>query len=96
MRNAVRALEAFFGERSRSAQVLAFFAMEGALSRETCPPQASYGPRRVLYPQLVSMRDDAMSFGSDPVLITGACLADVLVELAERVALVRFSAKLDG
>ena len=96
MRNAVRALEAFFGERSRSAQVLAFFAMEGALSRETCPPQASYGPRRVLYPQLVSMRDDAMSFGSDPVLITGACLADVLVELAERVALARFSAKLDG
>jgi len=91
MRAALRALEAFFGEGSRSAQVLAFFAMQGALSREPCPPQASYGPRRVLYPQLASMRDDAMGFGSDPALVTGACLADDLVELAERVALDRFS-----
>ncbi len=91
MRTAVRALEAFFGPGSRSQQVLAFFAMQGALSRETCPPQASYGPRRVLYPQLVSMSDEAMAFGSDPALVTGACLADELVALIERVAIERYT-----
>jgi hyaluronoglucosaminidase len=91
MRAAVRALEAFFGPGSRSQQVLAFIAMEGALSRESSPPQASYGPRRVLYPQLVSMGDDTMRFGDDPVLARGACLADDLVALAERIALDRYS-----
>jgi len=64
--------------------------MQGALSREALPSQASYGPRRVLYPQLVSMRDEAMGFGADPVLYTGACLGDELVALAERIALERY------
>jgi hyaluronoglucosaminidase len=91
MRAAVRALAAFFGDGTRSEQVLAFFAMQGALSRETLPAKASYGPRRVLYPQLVSMRDDAMGFGADPVLHVGVCLADDLVALAERVALERYA-----
>jgi hypothetical protein len=90
MRAALRALDAFFGDGSRSEQVLAFFAMQGALSREALPAQASYGPRRVLYPQLVSMRDDAMGFGSDPVLYTDACLSDALIALVERVALERY------
>jgi hypothetical protein len=71
--------------------VLAFFAMQGALSRETLPAQASYGPRRVSYPQLVSMRDDTMGFGADPVLYTDSCLSDKLVTLTERVALERYA-----
>jgi len=91
MRAAVRALEAFFGPGSRSQQVLAFFAMEGALSRESSPPRASYGPRRVLYPQLISMGDDTMGFGDDPVLARGACLTDDLVALVEQIALDRYS-----
>jgi hyaluronoglucosaminidase len=76
---------------ARSQQVLAFFAMQGALSRETLPAQASYGPRRVSYPQLVSMRDDTMGFGADPVLYTDSCLSDKLVTLTERVALERYA-----
>ncbi len=90
MQAALRALDAFFAGGARSEQVLAFFAMQGALSRETLPAQASYGPRRVLYPQLVSMRDDAMGFGADPVLYTDACLADAFVALVERIALERY------
>ena len=90
MRAALRALDLFFGDGARSEQVLAFFAMQGALSRETLPAQASYGPRRVLYPQLVSMRDDAMGFGADPALYTDACLSDALVRIVERVALGRY------
>jgi hyaluronoglucosaminidase len=69
--------------------VFAFMAFESMLSREPIPPVASYGPRRVLYPQLVSMRDDEMALTSDPTLVTDRCLADAFVTLAERFALAR-------
>lgn len=84
---ALRPLEALWSDASRQARVFALFAMQGILSREALPAQASYGPRRVLYPQLASMREDAMGFGSDPALFTNRCLADELVALAERTAL---------
>lgn len=89
---ALRPLEALAGGASRQEQVFALFAMQGALSRETLPARASYGPRRVLYPQLVSMREDAMGFGADPALFTGRCLADEVVALAERTALAALGA----
>ncbi len=87
MRAALGALRALASAESRSARVLAFFAFEGKLTREPIPARTSYGPRRVLYPQLVSMRDDAMRLGADPALYTDRCLADELIRFVERRAL---------
>jgi hypothetical protein len=70
-------------------RVFGFFRFEGLLSRLPSPPVASYGPRRVLYPQLVSMRDDGACFGADQALFVDRNLADEVVRLAERVALER-------
>ena len=92
MLSAVHGLEAVFGAGSASERSLAFIAMQGGLTQEGLSAKASYGPRRVLYPQLASMRDDAMGFGSDRALFTGCSLADELVELTERVALERLRA----
>jgi hyaluronoglucosaminidase len=76
----LRALET--GENA-AARALGFTVMEGKLTRETPTAKASYGPRRVLYPQFSSMHDDAMGFGPDPALITDRCLSDELVRLVE-------------
>ena len=86
---AVKGLETVLGHGTRSERTLAFIAMEGALSHDALPAQASYGPRRVHYPQLASMRDDAMGFGDDPVLYLRRCLADDLIACLERIGLDR-------
>jgi hypothetical protein len=69
--------------------VFAFFHLEGKLTRIAPAAVASYGPRRVLYPQLGSLRDDQAQFGADQALFLGRCLADEVVALAEEVALAR-------
>lgn len=79
-------LEALGTPAPRSEHVLAYVALQGRLSRQSPPAQASYGPRRVFYPQLVSMRDDEMAFANEPTLITGQCLTDELVALADALA----------
>lgn len=66
-----------------STKVMAFFSMEGQLSLEPETGKTSYGPRRVLYPQLVSMGDNSMAFGRDASLVLDRCLADEFVRLAE-------------
>lgn len=76
----LRALES--GENA-AARALGFAIMQGKLTRETPTAKASYGPRRVLYPQFTSMADDAMRFGGDPALVTERCLSDELVRLVE-------------
>ncbi len=86
---ALELLEALFSPLERSARMFAFFAFEGRLASEPPTGKTSYGPRRVLYPQLVSMRDDAMSLGEDPALMRDRCLADEFVRLAEELALAR-------
>ncbi len=55
------------------------------------PPtgKASYGPRRVLYPQLASLGDETMAFGADDALVRDRCLTDDFVCLAEELALAR-------
>lgn len=80
----LRALES--GEPS-SARMLGFVGFEGKLTREPIPGKVSYGPRRVLYPQLVSMGDDTMAFGADPSLFTDRNLADALIRHVEARAL---------
>ena len=71
-------------------RVFAFFSLASKLSREPLPPESSFGPRRVLYPQLAELRDDAMALAtSDPTLVRDRCLADEVVAYAERLALAR-------
>ena len=82
---------ACFEQGPAKERVFAFFVLEGKLSREPIPEKTSFGPRRVLYPQLVSMRDDEMALARDPTLLVGRCLADDFVDFAEELALARLS-----
>ncbi len=86
-------LEALFGDGPRSERVLAFLALQGRLTRSPVGEKASYGPRRVLYPQLGSLRDEHMGFGSDPCLVRDRCLADAYLTWAEELALARLRAE---
>ncbi len=70
--------------------VLEFFSMEGRFTLEPENGRVSYGPRRVLYPQLVDLTDERMGFGKDPSLILDRCLADEVVRYAEAEAMRRF------
>ena len=87
MHEALVALTVLLGPGSAADKVAAFSRMEGRLTR-LCPPLASsYGPRRVLYPQLIDMTARGMRFGSDPSLLRGRNLADEWIELVEDLAL---------
>jgi len=73
---------------SAKDRVFAFFGLESKLSREPIPAEASYGPRRVLYPQLDDLRDDTMALApAEPTLIRDRCLSDEFVAFAEELAL---------
>jgi hyaluronoglucosaminidase len=89
---ALDCLAALFEKTLAVDRVYAFFALEAKLSREPLPAEVSYGPRRVLYPQLASLRDDAMALAPDPTLIRDRNLADDIVLLAEAQARVRLAA----
>jgi len=80
-------LEVMCAGAAAMQQVFAFFRLEGMLTRIAPSAVASYGPRRVLYPQLGSMRDDVAAFGTDQALFLDRCLADEIVSFAEKVAL---------
>lgn len=64
-------------------RALAFFRMEGQLTRLAQPLQISFGPRRALYPQLVDLSGDGAGFGADPVLFLDRSLSDEFVRFAE-------------
>lgn len=93
---AVDILREAVSEGPRLPRVLSFF---GFAARSAQPPIGatgahwSYGPRRVLYPQLASLRDDSAGFGDDPALFVDRCLADDLVRFAEGYALSRLRAR---
>jgi hyaluronoglucosaminidase len=87
MNAAVDLLEILCSGASRLAKVMGFFVLEGKLTRITTAPVASYGARRLLYPQLLSLRDDAAGFGPDPALIRNRCLSDEFLDFAEQRAL---------
>jgi hyaluronoglucosaminidase len=93
MASALDCAQAVLTGRTAKERVFAFFALESKLSREPVRPETSFGPRRVLYPQLSDMRDDAMALApADPSLVCDRCLADEVVALAERLALARLRA----
>jgi hyaluronoglucosaminidase len=87
MQAALGGLRMLESGETRSARVLGFVGFEGKLTREPIPSKNSYGPRRVLYPQLTSMRDESMGFGADPSLYTDRCLSDQLIRAVEKRAL---------
>jgi len=80
-------LECLAGDADRLDRALAFFRLEGRLTRLPIPLQVSFGPRRALYPQLVDVSGDAAGFGEDPVLFVDRSLSDTLVRFAEARAL---------
>jgi hyaluronoglucosaminidase len=80
-------LECLAGDADRLDRALAFFRLEGRLTRLPTPLQISFGPRRALYPQLVDVSGDAAGFGEDPVLFVDRSLSDELVRFAEARAL---------
>jgi hyaluronoglucosaminidase len=83
---AAELLDSLVGERPRMEKVLAFLRFESRLRRPP-PGTVSYGPRRVLYPQLASLRDDEAGFGADAALYRDRSLAEEVVRFAEERAL---------
>ena len=75
-------LDALASDTDSLAKSLAWIRCEGRLTR--IPPAAtvSYGPRRVLYPQLVDLAAGSARFGRDPAWFRDRCLADEIVDFA--------------
>lgn len=72
---------------SRSEKTTALMRFESKLAAEPETGQTSYGPRRVFYPQLSSMRSDEMGLGDEPALVRGRSLVDEIVEFVEDLAI---------
>ena len=85
--SALEVARVLLGDGTRADKLLALMRMQGRFSREPETGKSSYGPRRVMYPQLVSLDEDGMSLGSDPALIRDRNLADELVEFVEDLAI---------
>jgi len=85
-------LEGLLREGPRLTKALSLFGFEGRVNLASSPAASSYGPRRVVYPQLVSMRDDEAGFGPDPALFKDCNLADEIVTFAESFGLEKLRA----
>ncbi len=93
MRIAVDLHLAFTRAQSAMDRFLAFSRFEGRLTHLITHRKASYGPRRVLYPQLRNHEDEGARFGDDPALFEAHCLADDFLHHAEQVAANALGAK---
>ncbi len=80
-------LDLLLRDGPRLPKVLSFFGFAARTHAAVSQVATSYGPRRVLYPQLASLRDDEAGFGDDPALFTDLNLADELVRFVEDFAL---------
>jgi hypothetical protein len=80
-------LETLAGPGSSLDKCLAFVRCEGRLTRDAPAATTSYGPRRVLYPQLEGLSRGEARFSSEPALFRERCLADEIVAFAEEAAL---------
>jgi hyaluronoglucosaminidase len=83
MRAACELLHRLAGAGSRVERALAVFGFETRARAAPAEAAESYGARRVLYPQLASLREEDARFGPDPALFLDGCLADEVVRLAE-------------
>jgi hyaluronoglucosaminidase len=84
---AVDALRGLLRASEPMDRLRAFMTLEIRLAREPLPIEASYGPRRVLYPQLASLRDDAARLGEDLSLVRDQNLVDEIIEFVEDLGL---------
>jgi len=82
MHAALDCIEVQRSDASPMQKHLAYFRLEARLTRLPALPHTSYGPRRVLYPQLTSMDEHAATLGPAPTLITERNLSDRLLTLA--------------
>jgi hyaluronoglucosaminidase len=80
-------LDALAGPGDSLAKSLAWIRCEGRLTLNAPAATTSYGPRRVLYPQLVGLAAGSARFGRDPALFRDRCLADEIVDFAAECAL---------
>jgi hyaluronoglucosaminidase len=80
-------LDALAGDGDSLAKSLAWVRCEGRLTKSPPAATASYGPRRVLYPQLVGLASAGARFGPDPALFVDRSLADEIVDFAAERAL---------
>lgn len=80
-------LEALAGEGDSLGKALAWIRCEGRLTLNPPAATTSYGPRRVLYPQLVGLAAGTARFGADPALFEDRCLGDEIVRFAAACAL---------
>ncbi|MEN8161050.1 MAG: beta-N-acetylglucosaminidase domain-containing protein, partial [Myxococcota bacterium] len=83
MAAAVELLEALRTPGTSLDRCLAFVRFEGRLTRNAPAATTSYGPRRVLYPQLRGLWQGEARFADDPALYRDRCLADEMVRAAE-------------
>lgn len=84
---AVEALLEVLGDGTRSERIFALMRMQGRLALEPDNGRVSYGPRRVMYPQLTSMYEDEMELSVEPTLIRQRCLTDEILEFVEDLSL---------
>lgn len=87
MRAALELLDALAGPGSSLDKCLALVRFEGRLTLDAPAATTSYGPRRVLYPQLEGLSRGDARFARDPALFRERCLADEIVAFAEETAL---------
>ena len=86
-------LDALAGPGDSLSKSLAFVRCEGRLTQNAPAATTSYGPRRVLYPQLIGLAAGSARFGADPALFRGRCLADEIVDFAAECALAEIGPK---
>lgn len=63
--------------------LLNFLRFESALNEIPLPKEISYGPRKILYPQVTTFGDGTAAFGSDPALYRNKSLVDDIVSAME-------------
>ena len=85
-------LDALAGPAPSLDKCLALLRFEGRLTRHAPAATTSYGPRRVLYPQLAGLSQGSARFAHDPALFRERCLADEIVAFAEDAALAALEA----
>ncbi len=89
---ALEALDRILSAPTAAQRCGALMILEARVTQDPTPVAQSYGPRRVLYPQIASMGDDTMTLGPDPALFRNRCLSDAFVLFTEEVALSRLRA----
>ena len=83
MRIALDLLAVFDAGAEAMAMIVAFFRFEGRLTHIAGNVKVSFGPRRVIYPQLSSLEDTGAKFSGDESLFRDCCLAEKVVRYAE-------------